>query len=165
MLERVSQKNSERLSFSIAGLGVEFDSQLTDGRMFQLPASFEPFACMNAEPAVRVYIRSRPSLGVQTARVIFDSRCRWRVCSKTSGPVFEFYHPPLSKLYVRGTTTNAFQRYNVVFDEGAWGAMWQLHRTPKALQRFEIPHPLDQLMIVLRLAQESGFLTHACGAV
>jgi hypothetical protein len=152
--------------FSIAGLVIRFESRLRKNLKAELPVDFEDFSCPDDGPAdVKVIIDARENIPPASDRILFDPGGHWRVYQERDGVRFEFCHPPSSAVYAAAAVDEGFRRYSVIFSEGAWNTFWNSNRTGAANRLLQIPHPLDQLFLVPRLAHEGGLLLHACGAV
>jgi hypothetical protein len=76
--------------------------------------------------------------------------------------VFQFHHPPTGLLYCQAIVQSGFSRTEILFSESAWN---RLASTGHEIRAWELPYPLDQLLLVPVLALRGAVLLHACGAV
>lgn len=149
----------EARSFDVAGVGVTFVNELVSGALVRLPASYQPFLAREAaDVEIRVASRDRidPSPGVP----LYDSNLHWRAVSSARKTIFQFHHPPTGLLYCEAVVQRGFSRVEILFSEASWRKL-----APSAAESWEIPYPLDQLLLVPALALRGAVLLHACGGV
>lgn len=149
----------EARTFAIAGVPFTFESELSSNCGFLLPVSYEPF--LSRESTVfRIRVAARSRLDSASGRLLYESGLQWRALEAGGSTVFEFEHPPTSRLYCRAVVSPDFSRAEVLFSESAWRAF-----ASSDAASWEIPYPLDQLLLVPALALRGTVLLHACGAV
>ena len=142
-------------SFSVAGLSVRLQSALEEE--FVLPSTYEPFESDGARQDLVILVDAREELEPPSGVVLYDSGGHWRVIDQGQQIVFEIHHPPTSRVWCQTHVDRDFRRAHLLFGERGWRSLWG--------DRKQIPHPVDQLLFVPRLALEGGFLLHASGAV
>lgn len=154
-----------RRQYSVAGIQMEFHSQLGESLCFELPRAFEAFASTSLETDLRVTIASRSNVR-SNGSLFYDSGLNWRIHGGERAPLFECYHPPSSRVVALAASTESFRRYDVLFDEGTLRWLNETSGTPAPHPvPMQLPHPLDQLLVLPVLAGFDGFLVHAAGAV
>jgi len=162
-LSQVFLSPGNRGLFSIAGLGIEFDSGPSTALPLELPRAFEAFADRCATAEIDVRVSSSKSLGPCGA-IVVGSGLNWRAYAKAGGYILDFHHGRSGKLQTAAFMDGDFRHCTLTFDETNWRWLWDASG-PGQEPRFQLPHPLDQLLLMPRLAYKSGFLLHACGAV
>jgi hypothetical protein len=148
--------------FSIAGLGIEFQSKLSTALPFVLEDAFRSFETPESDTHLRVEIGSRSSFGPH-GRLLHEPRFHWRFRHDPS-PGFEFYHPPSSRIHLTAQPFDDFRRCEILFDERVWRRSYAHSPVSRPFVLYP-PYPLDQLLFLPVLARHGGFLVHACGAV
>lgn len=141
--------------FTVAGLGVRFQSELEE--QFVLPAAYEPFESVATREDLVILVDAREELEPADGVLLYDSGVHWRLIDEGQQRVFEVLHPPTSRVYCQAHVDRDFARANVVFGERVWQSLGGGSKY--------FPYPLDQLLFVPRLAQADGFLLHAAGAL
>jgi hypothetical protein len=121
--------------------------------------SYEPFLAGGATDfRIRVAVRSR--LDATPGQLLYDSGLQWRALLEDGNTVFQFEHPPTSRVYCQAVVPRDFSSAEILFSESDWRAF-----ASSDAECWEIPYPLDQLLLVPALALRGGVLLHACGAV
>ncbi len=152
----LSVSAGEFRTFAIAGVRFAFESSNCP---FLLPVSYEPFLTREL-PDVRIRVASRSRLDVASGQLLYESGLQWRALSGDGSTVFQFKHPPTSRVYCQAIVQQDFSRAEILFSETAWRAF-----ASSEAACWEIPYPLDQLLLVPALALRGAVLLHACGAV
>jgi hypothetical protein len=149
-------------SFAVAAHRIRLRFEPGSSRGLHLPESFQPFAVSDEVNDMEIRVASEATLGAARGAKIFDSRLHWRVLRAGESTIFEFFHPPTALLYCRTTVRRDFSEAEVLFSESAWCKLTSADAGPRD---WEIPYPLDQLLLVPALALRGAVLLHACGAV
>lgn len=158
-MARLRISTGEARTFAIAGVRFTFESELSSNCLFRLPVSFEPFlTCESTDVRIRVAARSR--LDAASGQLLYESGLQWRALQADGNTIFQFKHPPTSRLYCQAIVQRDFSRAEILFSETAWRAF-----ASSDAACWEIPYPLDQLLLVPALALRGAVLLHACGAV
>jgi hypothetical protein len=84
----------------------------------------------------------------------------WRSLSDGDALSFEFLYPPTSTIYCRAAVHSGFSDAEVTFSEAAFREF-----APPTYRDWDLPYPLDQLLLVPALALRGALLLHASGAV
>jgi hypothetical protein len=142
-------------SFTVAGLGVRFESEMDEE--LELPPTYEAFESHGTREDLVFLVGAREELEPPSGAVLYDSGVHWRVFEPGQRIVFEILHPPTSRVWCQAHVDRGFHRAHLLFGESAWRSLWGAVK--------QIPHPLDQLLFAPRLALQNGFLLHASGAV
>jgi hypothetical protein len=156
---RVRISAGEDRTFSIAGVPVAFESEPSCNFRFALPVSYEPFLTPGPTD-VRIRVAARSRLDPACGRLLCESGLQWRALQADGSTVFEFKHPPTARLYCQAIVHRDFSRAEILFSETAWREL-----APSPGDCWEIPHPLEQLLLVPALALRGAVLLHACGAI
>jgi hypothetical protein len=156
---RLRISGGEARTFAIAGIRFAFESGLSSSCSFRLPRSYEPFLTGDSAD-LRIRIAATPRLDRASGRLLYESGLQWRALEADGNTVFELTHPPTSRLYCQAVMHRDLSRAEVLFSETAWRAF--ASSDPVG---WELPYPLDQLLLVPALAARGAVLLHACGAV
>ena len=154
-----AEDEGERLhdTFSIGGLFIDiFGHRQAD---IKLPPPWVLFRSKGGTPDLRIDVERVPSLSSSSERHVFDSGSVWRLYSnRGEGFRFDFSSPALTDSPYKRLFVNArFSR-----------ATLQLSEEWLAIRGYEVPpleYPLDELLIMHRLTQESAIELHGCGIV
>ncbi len=151
----------ESRTFAVANFPFTFEIDPGCGAGVRLPASYEPFLTRDsADAAIRVASRAR--LKAISGSLLYESHLQWRAVKSGQNTVFQFHHPPTDLLYCQAVVPPSFTEIEILFSESAWNT---LARSEGGLRDWEVPYPLDQLLLVPALALRGTVLLHACGAV
>jgi hypothetical protein len=151
--------SGEERGFEIAGVRVRFISERAGDRGLVVPSSYRPFQSQNLHSDLDVHVRCQAELPATQGKLLYDSRMQWRVVARKDTLDFEFLYPPTSRVYCRATVRTDHSEADVIFSESAFREF--APRYPG----WELPYPLDQLLIVPVLAKRGVVLLHASGAV
>jgi hypothetical protein len=149
----------EARSFAVAGVRVTFVNEVSSGGAIRLPVSYQPFLTRESTD-IEIRVASRDQLDPSCGALLYESNLHWRAVSTGRNTVFQFHHPPTALLYCEATVPPDFSRVEIMFSEASWRAF-----APSGAESWEIPYPLDQLLLVPALALRGAVLLHACGAV
>ncbi len=149
----------ESRAFAIAGVGVSFVNEVSSGRLIRLPVSYQPFLTSESTE-IEIRVASRDELHPSCGGILYDSNLHWRARRRRESTIFEFRHPPTALLYCQAIVQPDFSRVEILFSEAAWRGF-----ASSEAGCWEIPYPLDQLLLVPALALRGAVLLHACGAV
>ncbi len=147
--------------FAIAGTTVRLRCERESRRGLRLARSFEPFVVADRGCDVEIAIASDDHLNPALGERLYDSKLHWRSLRMGKSTVFEFVHPPTGLLYCQTRVSPDFTRAEVRFSEFAFR---ELATRPSNDSFWEIPYPLDQLLLIPALARREAVLLHACGA-
>jgi hypothetical protein len=100
---------------------------------------------------------STPRLERAQGSLVFDSGLHWRALRADDGTIFEFVHPGTGLLYCQARVDRSFSCSEVLFSESA--------PRDRAHPGWQLPYPLEQLVLVPAFAIRGTVLFHACGAV
>lgn len=152
----------ESRTFSLAGVPIGLEIEPSCGAPLRLPASYAPF--LTPEPArVAIRVGSRARLEPVSGALLFESKLHWRAVHAGRRTIFQFHHPPTAlhcQAYCQAIASKNFTRIEVRFSEAAWRGF-----SSSIPEHWELPYPLDQLVLVPVLALRGAVLLHACGAV
>jgi len=147
----------ESRTIAVAGVPFRFAVEPRCGAL-RLPPSYEPFlTCEPAETTIRAGSRTR--LQPAAGQLLYESNHQWRALKAGRSTAFQFHHPPTGLLHCQAIVSPDFSTAEVLFSEEAWrllGSQGDL--------AWELPYPLDQLLLIPPLALEGAVLFHACGA-
>jgi hypothetical protein len=149
----------ESRTFAIAGVRFEIEAGPGCRAGLRVPGSYETFQVDGPANAV-IRVESRTRLEAFPGPILIESNLPWRALEAPGGAVFEFRHPPTGFLYCQAVVRSDWSLSEVRFSETAWRGL----ASPPA-DDWEIPYPLDQLLLVPALALRGVVLLHACGAV
>lgn len=152
----------ESLSFAVADLGVRLHFDPRSSRGLRLSKSFEPFLVSQDRNHLDIRVSSVDRVGEARGSLVYDSKLHWRALRVGESTIFEFFHPPTALLYCQARVHENFSQAEVFFSETAWSRLAPQDSEPRD---WEIPYPLDQLLLVPALALRGAVLLHACGAV
>jgi hypothetical protein len=108
-----------------------------------------------------IRIASRAEIDPVSGALLCESHRQWRAVRARESTVFQFHHPPTGLLYCQAIVQSGFSRTEILFSESAWN---RLASTGHEIRAWELPYPLDQLLVVPALALRGAVLLHACGA-
>jgi hypothetical protein len=134
-------------------------NEVSSGRVIRLPFSYHPFLTRGSTD-VEIRVSSRDQLDPVSGPLLYESNLHWRALEAGQHRVFQFHHPPTGLLYCQAIVQPDFSRVEIVFSEASWQAFAR-----SRAESWEIPYPLDQLLLVPALALKGAVLLHACGAV
>jgi len=152
----------ETRTFAIGDTRFAFRCELESTRPLRLPRSFEPFIVSEEPSDIEIRVSSVPRLGETQGSLVYDSKLHWRALRVGESTIFEFFHPPTALLYCQTRIDENFSQAEVLLSETAWSRLAPQDSEPRD---WEIPYPLDQLLLVPALALRGAVLLHACGAV
>lgn len=159
--DELSIKTGEGRVFAIAETSIGLRCERESRRGLRLARSFEPFAVADRGCDIEIAIASDDHLSPAIGECIYDSKLHWRSLREGKSTVFEFVHPPTGLLYCQTRVPSDFTRAEVRFSESAFREL----APPQSDDSFwEIPYPLDQLLLIPALARREAVLLHACGA-
>ena len=157
---QVSVPPGEASTFRIAGVSLRLVSELEDDQLLRLPSSYAPFETRGARNDLDVRVRCVPDLPPTRGKLLYDSRLHWQAFVDGDTVSFELRYPPTSRLYCRLTFHGGFSEAELAFSEAAYREF-----APTLPRQWDLPYPLDQLLVVPALAQRETVLLHASGAV
>lgn len=149
----------ETRTFAIADVRFTFENELDSECLIRLPVSYHPFLARGLTD-VDFRVGSRARLDTASGTLLYDSNLQWRAMRERESTIFEFRHPPTALLYCQATVQHDFSRVEILFSKTAWRGF-----ASSEAACWEIPYPLDQLLLVPALALRGAVLLHACGAV
>jgi hypothetical protein len=147
-------------TLSVAGIPFRIAVEDGAGLAVALPRSYEPFSGGTGPNGLQVRVRRRESLPTSAGSLLYDSGLHWRALRDQGAFVFEMRHPPTSRTYCRATVNDDFTEAEIDISRTAWRALGSARSTD-----WEIPYPLDQLLMVPTLARRGVVVLHAGGAV
>jgi hypothetical protein len=163
VLPSIAIAPGEERSLAIAGVSILFRCGEEFQRRLLLPGSFAPFVeSTSSRHDLRIRSSAVDRLTVADAPLIFDSGLHWKVRQSARSTIFELLHPRSELPYCRTTASEDFTEAEVLVSESAWR---QLSTESQGPADWELPHPLDQLLLAPALAARGVILLHACGAV
>ncbi len=153
----------ESRTFSIAGVRFRVEREAGGGAGLRLPGSYGPFSIGQTGGPVDAEIRiaSRAEIEPVSGPLLYESHCQWSAVRAGETTAFQFHHPPTGVLYSQAIVQPDFSRAEILFSENAWN---RLASTGPEIRAWELPYPLDQLLVVPVLALRGAVLLHACGA-
>jgi hypothetical protein len=164
-LARVSPSLSiapgEARTLTVAGVPFTIAVEPETRKGVALPSSYQPFCGEGGPNGVSLRVGSRERLPIAKGSLLYDSGLHWRAVEGDGLVVFEMVHPPTSLSYCRATAKSDFSEAEILFSELAWREI----ASDGSSASWEIPYPLDQLLMVPALARQRVVLLHAGGAV
>ena len=124
--------------------------------------SFDTFVDSRAGDDFEIRVSSAGRLIEARGAPIYDSKLHWRARRANDSTVFEFVHPPTGILYCQARVDEDFTRVEVLFSESARNL---LAPSDGRTRDWELPYPLEQLLLVPAFALRDTVLFHACGAI
>ena len=144
-----------RNSFSIGGVTVEIIGERDD---VTLISSLFPFQSRNAGD-IHIRVEWVAELSPIPGAKLFDSGSVWRLYEDAGGYRFDFSARALGdKPYKRLLVDREFRRANLSMSREVFGSSRDAVIAP-------LDYPLDELLIMHRLTQETGIEVHGCGIV
>ncbi len=159
--DELSISPGEGSAVAIAGTTVALRCGRDSSRGLRLNRSFEPFVVPDRGRDIEIAIASEPDLTPAHGERLYDSKLHWRSLRVGYSTLFEFVHPPTGLLYCQTRVSEDFARAEVRFSESAFR---ELAPRESDDSFWEIPYPLDQLLLIPALALRGAVLLHACGA-
>lgn len=146
-----------RSAFCIGGVSVGIVSLQRDD--VSLTPSLEPFRVeTGASNNIDIRVEWKPELHQSLAHQLFDSGCTWRLYEDDGGFQFDFH--------VAAFGEQPYKR--LLVNSGFSQAILQMNKEsfPSGTRRLSPwDYPLDELLIMHRLAQETAIELHGCGIV
>jgi hypothetical protein len=156
-LHRYSPRGTaHRSAFRVSGVSIEISSERDDD--VALVPSLGPFRIETDRPDIQIHVEWADGLSTTFRKRLFDSGSIWRLFEHPAGLQFDFNVPSL--------VVQPYKR--LVVDDGFRQATLQMNgEFFKGGVRSAIPleYPLDELLVVHRLTQESAIELHGCGIV
>jgi hypothetical protein len=154
--QREESAAAHRSEFRVGGVAVEIAGQCH--RDVTLLPSLEPFRVQTQVSDINIRVEWADRLGSANGRKLFDSGSVWRLYEDEAGFRFDFRTPALGERpYKRLLVDERFRRAILQMNGECFAAA--------SFSAIPLDYPLDELLIMHRLAQEKAIELHACGIV
>ena len=147
--------------FNVAGVRVRFRCEPSFDATLTLSGSYQDFESSDQAVDLDIRVTSRPELDILDDPPCYDSGHHWRVHRGQDGVLFEFFHPPTGRVYCHVLSSSDFSEAELAFSANAWSEIANNTETSELVR--ELPHPVDQLLLVPRLALAETCVFHAAG--
>jgi hypothetical protein len=145
-----------RSEFRVGGVAVGIAGQYNYD--VTLVPSLEPFRVQTQVSDINIRVEWADRLGSAKGRKLFDSGSVWHLYEDEAGFRFDFSTPPLGERpYKRLLVDGSFRQAILQMSEECFAAA--------SFSAIPLDYPLDELLIMHRLAQEKAIELHACGIV
>jgi hypothetical protein len=159
--EPILLRPGESLTIDVADLRARFRCDVSFGATLALSGSYREFLESAQSVDLDIRVTSRPELDRTVDPPSYDSGHHWRVHRDSDGVLFEFLHPPTDRVYCHVRASVDFTEALVTFSERAWAEIARAPDNSEILR--ELPHPLDQLLLIPRMAWTGASVFHAAG--
>src|SRR5208282_3198627 len=145
-----------QLAFTVAGLRVEMVS-VPGGPVLEAYPALDPFLTKSGPAGMSLSVDWAEEIPTPEGRPVFDSGGVWTLYRRGSDSEFIFRSPATGDApYKAAILDDSFRHGRVLLSRHVFGRMPAV---------YPLEYPLDELLVIHRLAQGEGVEVHACGVV